>query len=123
MPVLKCSARPRSRCHAEGRFPKRPGGRPAPAVGKPPLHYFEANPRCSVRCPKRTAPDALETAHATVAFLNMIRLEADRGDGKGFQFPANDTTPGYIDTTRLAGPLMAVCASVWLCRSCARCPR
>jgi hypothetical protein len=33
------------------------------------------------------------------AFLDMIRLEADRGDGKGFQFLANDTTPGNIDTT------------------------
>ena len=31
------------------------------------------------------------------AFLDMIRLEVDRGDGKGFQFLANDTTPGYLD--------------------------
>jgi hypothetical protein len=32
------------------------------------------------------------------AFLDMIRLEVDRGDGTGFVFLANDTTPGYIDT-------------------------
>jgi hypothetical protein len=32
------------------------------------------------------------------AFLDMIRLEVDRGDGKGWVFLANDTTPGYIDT-------------------------
>jgi hypothetical protein len=25
-------------------------------------------------------------------------LQVDRGDGKGFIFLANDTTPGYIDT-------------------------
>jgi hypothetical protein len=35
------------------------------------------------------------------AYLDMIRLEADRGDGNGFQFLANDTTPGYTDTTPL----------------------
>jgi hypothetical protein len=32
------------------------------------------------------------------AFLDMIRLDVDRGDGKGFIFLANDTTPGYTDT-------------------------
>ena len=32
-------------------------------------------------------------------YLDMIRLEVDRGDGKGFVFLANDTTPGYTDTT------------------------
>lgn len=32
------------------------------------------------------------------AFLDMLELEVDRGDGKGFTFLANDTTPGYIDT-------------------------
>ncbi|MEQ1860473.1 MAG: hypothetical protein ABMA13_11110 [Chthoniobacteraceae bacterium] len=32
------------------------------------------------------------------AFLDMIRLEVDRGDGHGFVFLANDTTPGYTDT-------------------------
>jgi hypothetical protein len=32
-------------------------------------------------------------------FLDMIRLEVDRGDGKGFVFLVMDTTPGYIDNT------------------------
>jgi hypothetical protein len=32
------------------------------------------------------------------AFLDMIRLEVDRGDGKGFVLLAMDTTPGYTDT-------------------------
>jgi hypothetical protein len=35
------------------------------------------------------------------AWLDMIRLEVDRGDGKGFQFLASDTTPGYTDSTPL----------------------
>ena len=35
------------------------------------------------------------------AFLDMIELQVDRGDGKGFVFLANDTTPGYTDTTPL----------------------
>ena len=33
------------------------------------------------------------------AFLDMIELEVDRSDTKGFVFLANDTTPGYLDTT------------------------
>ncbi|MFA6561264.1 MAG: hypothetical protein WCV00_05095 [Verrucomicrobiia bacterium] len=33
------------------------------------------------------------------AFLDMIEIHVDRGDGKGFDFLANDTTPGYLDTT------------------------
>jgi hypothetical protein len=33
------------------------------------------------------------------AFLDMIRIEKDSSDGKGFQFLATDTTPGYTDTT------------------------
>jgi hypothetical protein len=32
-------------------------------------------------------------------YLDMVRLEKDSGDGKGFQFLANDTTPGYTDST------------------------
>ncbi|MBI5683896.1 MAG: hypothetical protein HZC54_02335 [Verrucomicrobia bacterium] len=32
------------------------------------------------------------------AFLDMIELQVDRNDGKGFVFLANDTTPGYLDT-------------------------
>ena len=32
------------------------------------------------------------------AFLDMIEIQVDR-DGKGFTFLANDTTPGYTDTT------------------------
>ncbi|HEY1770451.1 MAG TPA: hypothetical protein VGG02_09380 [Chthoniobacterales bacterium] len=32
------------------------------------------------------------------AFLDMIRLEVDRGDGKGFVLLAMDTTPNYTDT-------------------------
>jgi hypothetical protein len=32
------------------------------------------------------------------AFLDMIELQVDRGDGKGFVFLATDTTPGYVDT-------------------------
>jgi len=32
------------------------------------------------------------------AFLDMIEFQVDRGDGKGFVFLANDTTPGYTDT-------------------------
>jgi hypothetical protein len=31
--------------------------------------------------------------------LDCIRLEVDRGDGKGFILLAMDTTPGYTDTT------------------------
>jgi hypothetical protein len=34
-------------------------------------------------------------------YLDMIRLETDRGDGKGFVFLASDTTPGYTDTAPL----------------------
>jgi len=33
------------------------------------------------------------------AFLDMIEIQVDRNDGKGFVFMANDTTPGYVDTT------------------------
>ncbi len=33
------------------------------------------------------------------AFLDMIELQVDRSDTKGFVFLANDTTPGYLDTT------------------------
>lgn len=33
------------------------------------------------------------------AFLDMIEIQVDRNDGKGFVFLANDTTPGYTDTT------------------------
>ena len=33
------------------------------------------------------------------AFLDMIELQVDRSDGKGYVFLANDTTPGYTDTT------------------------
>jgi hypothetical protein len=34
----------------------------------------------------------------SAVFLDMIRLEVDRSDGKGWVFLANDTTPGYIET-------------------------
>ena len=33
-----------------------------------------------------------------VDFLDMIEIQVDRGDGKGFGFLAMDTTPGYTDT-------------------------
>lgn len=33
------------------------------------------------------------------AFLDMIEIQVDRNDNKGFVFLANDTTPGYVDTT------------------------
>jgi hypothetical protein len=33
------------------------------------------------------------------AFLDMIELQVDRSDSKGYVFLANDTTPGYTDTT------------------------
>lgn len=33
------------------------------------------------------------------AFLDMIELQVDRGGGQGYVFLANDTTPGYVDTT------------------------
>lgn len=32
------------------------------------------------------------------AFLDMIELQVDRGDGKGWVFLATDTTPGYTDS-------------------------
>jgi hypothetical protein len=32
------------------------------------------------------------------AFLDMIEIQVDRGDGKGYVFLATDTTPGYLDT-------------------------
>jgi hypothetical protein len=32
------------------------------------------------------------------AFLDMIELQVDRSDTKGFVFLANDTTPGYTDS-------------------------
>ena len=32
------------------------------------------------------------------AFLDMIELQVDRGDGKGFVPLAFDTTPDYLDT-------------------------
>ena len=35
------------------------------------------------------------------AFLDMIELQVDRGDGKGFVFLTYDTTPGYTDTAPL----------------------
>ena len=35
------------------------------------------------------------------AFLDMIELQVDRGDGKGFVLLATDTTPNYTDTTPL----------------------
>ncbi len=35
------------------------------------------------------------------AYLDMIELMVDRGDGKGFGLLAYDTTPGYTDTTPL----------------------
>lgn len=34
-----------------------------------------------------------------VLFLDMIELRVDRADGNGPVFLANDTTPGYIDST------------------------
>lgn len=34
-------------------------------------------------------------------WLDMIELQVDRGDGKGFVFLTQDTTPGYIDTEPL----------------------
>ncbi len=33
------------------------------------------------------------------AFLDMIEIQVDRGDGKGWTFLAMDTTPDYTDTT------------------------
>lgn len=33
------------------------------------------------------------------AFLDMIEIQVDRSDDKGWVFLANDTTPGYTDTT------------------------
>ncbi|MFN0080614.1 MAG: hypothetical protein ACKVY0_29450 [Prosthecobacter sp.] len=35
------------------------------------------------------------------AFLDMLELQVDRGDGKGFVFLTYDTTPNYTDTTPL----------------------
>jgi len=35
------------------------------------------------------------------AYLDMIELVVDRSDGKGFVFLAQDTTPGYADSTPL----------------------
>ena len=35
------------------------------------------------------------------AYLDMIELLVDRADGKGFVFLAQDTTPGYADSTPL----------------------
>ncbi|MCX6898848.1 MAG: hypothetical protein NT105_09125, partial [Verrucomicrobia bacterium] len=32
------------------------------------------------------------------AFLDMIEIHVDRGDGKGWTLLAYDTTPGYDDT-------------------------
>ncbi|MFA6560763.1 MAG: hypothetical protein WCV00_02515 [Verrucomicrobiia bacterium] len=34
-----------------------------------------------------------------MSFLDMIEIQVDRSDSKGFVFLANDTTPGYTDTT------------------------
>ena len=31
-------------------------------------------------------------------FLDMLEIQVDRGDGQGFKFLAQDTTPGYTDT-------------------------
>jgi hypothetical protein len=33
------------------------------------------------------------------AFIDMCEIQVDRGTGGGFAFLANDTTPGYVDTT------------------------
>jgi hypothetical protein len=33
------------------------------------------------------------------AFVDMLELEVDRGDGQGFKLLAFDTTPNYLDTT------------------------
>ena len=33
------------------------------------------------------------------AYLDMIELRVDRDDGRGPVFLANDTTPGYTDST------------------------
>ena len=35
------------------------------------------------------------------AYLDMIELQVDRGDGKGYGLLAYDTTPGYTDTAPL----------------------
>ncbi|MBI5687476.1 MAG: hypothetical protein HZC54_20580 [Verrucomicrobia bacterium] len=35
------------------------------------------------------------------AWLDMIEIQVDRGDGKGYVLLAHDTTPGYTDTTPL----------------------
>jgi hypothetical protein len=32
------------------------------------------------------------------AFLDMLEIQVDRGDGKGFVFLTYDTTPNYTDT-------------------------
>ncbi|MCX6900555.1 MAG: hypothetical protein NT105_17890 [Verrucomicrobia bacterium] len=39
------------------------------------------------------------------AFLDMIELQVDRNDSKGWVFLATDTTPGYTDTTPLPSTL------------------
>jgi hypothetical protein len=39
------------------------------------------------------------------AFLDMIELQVDRSDTKGFVFLANDTTPGYVDSTAFPAAL------------------
>ena len=38
---------------------------------------------------------------SNAAFLDLIELQVDRGDGKGFVFLTYDTTPGYTDTAPL----------------------
>jgi len=39
------------------------------------------------------------------AFLDMLELQVDRGDGKGFVFLTYDTTPNYTDTAPLPATL------------------
>jgi hypothetical protein len=34
-------------------------------------------------------------------FLDMLEIQLDRGDGKGFVFVTYDTTPNYADTALL----------------------
>jgi hypothetical protein len=38
------------------------------------------------------------------AFLDMIELQVDRGDGHGFVLLAMDTTPNYTDTLAPTAP-------------------
>lgn len=47
--------------------------------------------------PQRSGCPSYRTHNFFSAYLDMLRLEVDHGDGKGFIFLANDTTPGYVD--------------------------